>query len=238
MINIQKGREDWFNRLIEKRIPCGCVCVAQADGAIAVDAGVNCPGGWRAGRYLLNMLIADLGEVVLESMTIGAQTLPMIALYLDHPAAVFRHYLHGEEDYSYQRAQAMPVGSLTKNSVIAAHNSLVDYIYTAGKALPLLIEFAYNNGLDPECMHWGYGRTPILYKGRTEEETERDKDVMRACGSIAGLWVKSEDDRLRKICRAWNGLGQIRLHNILSGNTFVAGSVDEDQLLAHLRQAD
>lgn len=238
MINVQKGREDWFNKLIEKRIPCGCVCVPQAGGAIAVDAGIDCPGGWRAGKYLLHMLIADLGEVVLESMTIGAQALPVIALYLDNPAGVYRHYLYGEEDYSYRRVQAAPTGNLTKNSVIAAHNSLVDYIYTAGKALPLLAEFAHRSGLEQECIYWGYGRTPILYKGRTEDETERDKTVMQACGSIAGLWVKSEDDRLREICKTWNGLGQIRLHNIFSGNTFVAGSIDEDQLLAHLRQSN
>src|SRR5687768_4770859 len=57
-----------------------------ANGARVLDAGVNVPGGFGAGRALAELCMGGLGHVEFTSLTIGGDSWPGVNVWTDHPA--------------------------------------------------------------------------------------------------------------------------------------------------------
>jgi len=57
-----------------------------ANGARVLDAGVNVPGGFGAGRALAQLCMGGLGHVEFTSLTIGGDSWPGVNVWTDHPA--------------------------------------------------------------------------------------------------------------------------------------------------------
>lgn len=57
-----------------------------AGGARVVDAGIDVPGGYGAGRYLARICMGGLGHVHFASLTIGGEAWPGLQVWTDHPA--------------------------------------------------------------------------------------------------------------------------------------------------------
>jgi len=55
-------------------------------GSRIIDAGVNVPGGFGAGRALAELCLGGLGRVEYASLTIGGETWPGLQVWTDHPA--------------------------------------------------------------------------------------------------------------------------------------------------------
>jgi methenyltetrahydromethanopterin cyclohydrolase len=55
-------------------------------GARVIDAGVNVPGGFAAGRALAELCMGGLGHVEYAALTIGGETWPGVQVWSDHPA--------------------------------------------------------------------------------------------------------------------------------------------------------
>jgi len=55
-------------------------------GARIIDAGVNAPGGFEAGRSLAALCMGGLGHVDFTPLTIGGETMPGVLVWTDHPA--------------------------------------------------------------------------------------------------------------------------------------------------------
>ena len=57
-----------------------------SNGARIVDAGVQAPGGFGAGRLLAKVCMGGLGHVEFASLTIGGEAWPGVNVWTDHPA--------------------------------------------------------------------------------------------------------------------------------------------------------
>lgn len=57
-----------------------------ASGARVVDAGVNVPGGFAAGRALAELCMGGLGHLEFTSLTIAGDAWPGVHVWTDHPA--------------------------------------------------------------------------------------------------------------------------------------------------------
>ena len=55
-------------------------------GALEIDAGIDTPGGYLAGKIITEICMGGLGEASLSSMNLGELLLPAISVYTDHPA--------------------------------------------------------------------------------------------------------------------------------------------------------
>jgi methenyltetrahydromethanopterin cyclohydrolase len=55
-------------------------------GSRVIDAGVNVPGGFAAGRALAELCMGGLGHVEYAALTIGGETWPGLQVWTDHPA--------------------------------------------------------------------------------------------------------------------------------------------------------
>jgi methenyltetrahydromethanopterin cyclohydrolase len=57
-----------------------------ANGARLLDAGVNVPGGYAAGRLLAELCMGGLGHLAYVPLTIGPETWSGVQVWTDHPA--------------------------------------------------------------------------------------------------------------------------------------------------------
>jgi len=58
-----------------------------AGGTRVIDAGIDVPGGFAAGRALAQLCMGGLGHVEYVPLTIGGETWPGVQVWTDHPAA-------------------------------------------------------------------------------------------------------------------------------------------------------
>jgi methenyltetrahydromethanopterin cyclohydrolase len=57
-----------------------------ASGARVIDAGVEAPGGFAAGRLLARLCMGGLGHVEFASLTIDGEAWPGVQVWTDHPS--------------------------------------------------------------------------------------------------------------------------------------------------------
>src|SRR5919106_2306463 len=57
-----------------------------ASGARVIDAGVNVPGGFAAGRMLAELCMGGLGHLEYAPLTLGGESWPGVLIWTDHPA--------------------------------------------------------------------------------------------------------------------------------------------------------
>jgi methenyltetrahydromethanopterin cyclohydrolase len=55
-------------------------------GARVIDAGINVPGGFEAGRLLTHLCMGGLGSVQFATLTIDGESWPGVQVWTDHPA--------------------------------------------------------------------------------------------------------------------------------------------------------
>ncbi len=74
---------DWcVGRAAELRIAVRTL----AGGTRVLDAGIDVPGGFAAGRALAEMCMGGLGHVDYAPVTVGSETWPGVLVWTDHPA--------------------------------------------------------------------------------------------------------------------------------------------------------
>lgn len=62
-----------------------CKVYHLKNGATVVDMGVEAPGGWQAGKLLVEATIGGMGHVDFGKYQLGDNYLPSIDVYIDHP---------------------------------------------------------------------------------------------------------------------------------------------------------
>ena len=60
-------------------------CTLLANGARIIDAGIDVPGGFGAGRMLAELCMGGLGELSYQSLDIGGQSYDAVHVWTDHP---------------------------------------------------------------------------------------------------------------------------------------------------------
>ena len=73
-------------KLLAKQAFYGVHASKSTAGATIIDAGVNAPGGFQAGKVLTELCMGGAGKAQLGFKTYGEITLPSITVSTDHPA--------------------------------------------------------------------------------------------------------------------------------------------------------
>lgn len=74
------------DRAVERAAELRIAPCLLAGGARLLDAGVNVPGGFAAGRMLAELCMGGLGHVEFAALTIGGESWPGVHVWTDHPA--------------------------------------------------------------------------------------------------------------------------------------------------------
>jgi len=75
------------NRAVARAAELRVAVHTLTNGACVVDAGIEMPGGYAAGRLLAELCMGGLGHVGFASLVIGGETWPGVHVWTDHPAA-------------------------------------------------------------------------------------------------------------------------------------------------------
>jgi methenyltetrahydromethanopterin cyclohydrolase len=88
MIDLGMNERAWVltDRAVELAAELRVASHTLAVGARVIDAGVNVPGGFAAGRALAELCMGGLGHVEFASLTIAGQVWPGVQVWTDHPA--------------------------------------------------------------------------------------------------------------------------------------------------------
>lgn len=215
-----------------------CAPVPNTGGRL-LDGGVNAPGGWQAGLLAVKNLLSGYAEVCLDHMQAGDRMVPTLDVYLDRAVAATRALT---DDNGVLAAQGTgfalvladtldtPAPKEGDRVLVAAPHSLVGHLADAGMALPREVKSLLDAGFCPEEIFWGHSASPIVLW---------NKAAVRKAGQLVGLWLRCGDEELAHYTANWQGDGELRLHNLRTGSTFLAGAVDEEALGRCLvREAD
>jgi methenyltetrahydromethanopterin cyclohydrolase len=74
------------DRSAEHAVELGMAVRTLASGARVIDAGVEAPGGFAAGRVLARLCMGGLGHVEFASVTIDGESWPGVHVWTDHPS--------------------------------------------------------------------------------------------------------------------------------------------------------
>ncbi|NLC40137.1 MAG: hypothetical protein GX763_04365, partial [Clostridiaceae bacterium] len=166
-------------------------------------------------------------------------SVPTIDCYLDQPLAAAQAYKRSEESdpalwliEQHELAEAKQRFSEVKKSVfLASPLSLTARIFQAGGVLIKVIEdIAADYSLTEEAFLWAWGSAPLLIQSDDAKKEAVLQAQANDSAAISSLWLRCTDEVATSICNAWAGPGELRLHNVSSGNTFAAGSVNEELL--------
>ncbi len=85
-LSVNKMAYQIAEKLIEKPDFYGITVSKSAAGATIIDAGVNAPGGFQAGKKLTELCLGGAGKAMLSFKSYGDLTFPSITISSDHPA--------------------------------------------------------------------------------------------------------------------------------------------------------
>lgn len=214
-------------------------CTVLKEGQV-LDAGIDAPGGWMAGRAVVQSLLG-FAEVNFDQMTAGAHMVPTLDVYLDNTVAAARTLdfsggvISGEgSDYGFVLTDSKNADPADKKVLLAGGASLVGHLFQAGTALPRAVQGLLAAGFCPEEIYWGHSAMPIILRHADAALEAAVQERVQKAGALVSVWARCSDEEMKTYLQSWNGPGELRLHNVLSGNTFIGGKIDEDALLACL----
>ncbi|MDR0840300.1 MAG: hypothetical protein LBN26_02805 [Christensenellaceae bacterium] len=226
---------DALERVFQNPEQYGC---ARLPNSLALDGGVAAPGGWLAGKCAVESLFAGCAEVVLDQMTAGDRRLPTLDVYLDaavSSSAALR--LDGgvltapDGAHGVLITEDVPAVLPDSNVLLASPVSLVGHLVEAGLALPRAIQALLQAGFAAEEIFWGYSAAPIVLRSSSAASEKAVQGLLSRAGTLVSVWLRCGDEELRAYLKQWDGPGELRLHNLCSGNTYAGGRIDDAALL-------
>jgi len=88
MTSVNKTGVQVFEKMIELKEELGISVTTLENGATLIDAGINVPGGFAAGKYLTDLCLGSLGNVTLGSENYDGVELPSMYVHVDRPAVM------------------------------------------------------------------------------------------------------------------------------------------------------
>lgn len=222
-------------------------------GLRLVDLGVKVSGGWSAGKTLVENSIGGLGELSFGEFYINGFALPSIDIYYDNPvkSRLAESMNIGGREFHYYKAlkliytetDEIPDDIELKNlkaafgfedsgQVLAVTSpvSLVAAIYRCSQAAPLLLEQLLKRGLAEEEILWAWATVPMPPLADDKRIMAGRMETALTFGTVISFWVRTEDEKIKEIIGDMASCGELRVHNLRTGRTFVHGSVDRMKL--------
>jgi methenyltetrahydromethanopterin cyclohydrolase len=87
MIDLAMNERAWTlaDRCVERAVELRVAVHTVPNGARVIDAGVDVPGGFGAGRMLAELCMGGLGRVEYTTLTIEGESWPGVQVWTDHP---------------------------------------------------------------------------------------------------------------------------------------------------------
>lgn len=180
------------------------------------------------GKKVVQILTHGAGIVSFGRTQIKAHHIPTLDLFLDRVCDLPDTYLfHRGCTYAAGKKAQAAASSGSVNRILSGPDRLLDHIVWAGKALPLAVQYLLQKGVAKEALLCGMGTCPVVYRGKCHDE---HKSRMLAAGAVCSVWLRAQDSSVHQLAKDWKGSFELRLHNTKSGNCFVNGSRDEEEL--------
>jgi len=222
-------------------------------GLKLVDMGVDAPGGWSAGKILIETVIDGLGEVNFGEFYINGFALPSVDIYFDHPAKTRlpesknvngkavcfyenQRLLYAEvnkiPDLSDMEDMAAAFGCKGKELTLAVTSptSLVAAIYGCSLAASGVLEHLLKKGLAQEEILWAWATAPLPPLADDPGIMADRLKAALAYGAVTSFWVRTGDEKIKEAFDGMDRFGELRMHNLSSARTFIHGSVDRMKL--------
>ncbi len=216
-------------------------CGRSMQNPCALDAGLHATGGWMAGRALVLTLLSGFADVSFGNMEAGGNLVPTLDVFLDNTVAA-AEALRPDEDGAYRGASspyrfllAEKAPETGENLMVAAPQSLVAHLFAAGIALPREVQNLLGAGFCKEEISWGFSSMPIILRSKDAAAEAALQAQVQKAGQLVSVWLRGADEELKEYLTKRDGNGELRLHNLLTGNTFVGGKVDETALARLLK---
>ncbi len=231
----------------------GIQAVSPYAGLKLVDLGVKLPGGWSAGKKLIENTIGGLGDVSFGETNIHGFSLATVDIYYDNPVEsgiaesvsisgrkfkVYREqkliYLETDELPDAGELKDLPAatGTADKELVLAAASpvSLVAAIYACSQAAPLFLKQLLQKGLAEEEIIWAWSTVPLPTLADDGRLMEARTEAALKYGSVLSFWVRSEDEKIEEALKEIVPYGEVRIHNLRTARTIIRGFADHDKL--------
>lgn len=218
-----------------------------------LDMGVEAQGGWSAGKVLVEAGIEGLGYVNYGEFYLNGFALPTVDVYYDNPTLTglpLTCQLEGQvlftfknSNFSYAEVNQLPDKDLLEKMVefaqaggqqsflvITKPTCLVAAVYSAARAVPLVLEELLGNGLKREEIMWAWGTSPLPPITDDLNVMANRKSAALQYGAVTSFWVRAEEWRIRETLDKAVPYGEIRIHSLSDAKTLVKGSVDKARL--------
>lgn len=250
-MSINSYANEVFDRLNQEPNAIGANNIHHIDKIKILDIGINTIGGWSSAKALIEALIGGLGYLSFGELNIGKLFVPTVDLFLDSPIKVCLESLVHEWDFAgikvigpgnkeeeltfgFIETEEIPTTidtNLSYNFLVASNKSLVSSVYNSATAIPKVISKLKKLCLPLENIFWAWGTCPLAIMSDDLELMKKRKINVLKYGAVVSIWVRESDNRVEQVVRNWEGLGELRIHNLGSGKTFIGGKTDVNMLI-------
>ncbi len=187
---------------------------------------------WQEALILFTRLCAGRADISYGDRLIGSYRLPVLEARLDDPARLLppvkQGSLHNWTECAVSIGDSgdkLPAGAYRLPETGAAAAA-----YAAFLSLAELLELIAKR-LSRDTFQWAWYNVPVPTFCDDRELMEKRVRAAYEKGAVLSLWLRSdEDEPVREALRALPAYGQVRIHNLTSANTWIAGAEDEDGL--------
>lgn len=223
------------------------VFISEHSGISVIDAGVKAPGGWSAGKAIVEAAINGCGEVSFGDIYIKNYKLPTVDICYDNtlglkwpenPAG--SELVLPEAGFGYVETSVLPDGNLLEEAagrrqygtlVAASPVSLTAAVFNCCKPVPAWLESMETAGFTSDEIFWAWSTCVIPVISDDKEIMATRKAAALEYGAIVSIWVRAGDLKIQKFLDSVKGCGELRIHNLSSARTFVKGSLNEAKLI-------
>ncbi len=224
------------------------VYISEHRDITVIDAGVEAPGSWSAGKAIVEAVINGCGEVSFGDIYIKNYKLPTVDICYDNTfglkwsknRAESEFILPGETGFSYIETSELPEGKLLEEVarqqqygtlVAASPVSLTAAIFNCCKPVPAWLESMETAGFTRDEVFWAWSTCVIPIISDDNQIMNTRKAAVLEYGNIVSIWVRTEDSKIQKFLDQVKGRGELRIHNLSSARTFLNGSLNEEKLI-------
>lgn len=186
---------------------------------------------WQEALDLFTRLCGGKADITYGDRLIKSFRLPALEVRLDNPADLtppekqngMHIWKHGRVAFGEQKSGHTDMDYIPDTGAAAA-------VYPVFLSLAELLELI-SASLPRELFQWAWYSIPV--PTFCDDADLMAKRVRASCekGAVLSLWLRCDtDEPIKAALRALPACGQVRLHNLTTANTWIAGSEDEEGL--------
>ncbi len=196
-----------------------------------IDLGVRGTTSWHGVLDLLHRLCAGAADLSYGDRVIANRRLPSLEARLDDPARLMppdiRENMHIWPDCKVLLGGSVPQ-TLAGDIYLMPQSGASASVYQAFLALVNLLALL-GGLLDRVSFQWAWYSIPIAPFCDDLAETQARWRAASEMGAVLSLWTRCDkDEAMREALAALPPSGEVRLHNLKTANTVIAGSIRED----------